>query len=121
MTDNSNPEDIQPNLPARQEQGAQRKTFVLKRRSEPALPHFAIRYADELNAAQLAAVEQVDGPVLVVAGAGTGKTRTLVYRVSRMIELGIRPEKHCGRHGSTNRSYRGSGMPVTIMTGLNGQ
>ena len=92
MTDNSNPEDIQPNLPARQEQGAPRKTFVLKRRSEPALPHFAIRYADELNAAQLAAVEQVDGPVLVVAGAGTGKTRTLVYRVSRMIELGIRPE-----------------------------
>lgn len=70
-----------------------RRTFVLKKKSDmEGVPHFRIRYADELNAAQLAAVEQVDGPVLVVAGAGTGKTRTLVYRVSRMIELGIRPE-----------------------------
>ncbi len=71
-----------------------RKTFVLKRRNEvEGVPHFRIRYADELNAAQLAVVEQTDGPLLVIAGAGTGKTRTLVYRVSRMIELGIHPEQ----------------------------
>ena len=71
-----------------------RKTFVLKRKSEvERVPHFRIRYAEELNAAQLAAVEQVDGPMLVIAGAGTGKTRTLVYRVSRLIELGIKPEQ----------------------------
>jgi DNA helicase-2/ATP-dependent DNA helicase PcrA len=77
---------VQPDRPAR-------KTFVLKRRSDvEGGTHFRIRYADELNPAQYAAVEQVEGPMLVVAGAGTGKTRTLIYRVSRMIELGIRPE-----------------------------
>lgn len=92
MTD----EDLQQhgeNLPAERGTPAPRKTFVIKRqRDVESAPHFRIRYADELNAAQLAAVEQVEGPVLVVAGAGTGKTRTLIYRVSRMIELGIRPE-----------------------------
>lgn len=72
----------------------QRRTFVLKRRSEAGgEANFRIRYADELNAAQLAAVEQIEGPMLVVAGAGTGKTRTLVYRVARMIESGIHPEQ----------------------------
>ncbi|MEP7219370.1 MAG: ATP-dependent helicase [Bacteroidota bacterium] len=80
-------------LPERSETPAPRKTFVLKRRSEAESgPTFRIRYADELNAAQLAVVERVEGPVLVVAGAGTGKTRTLIYRVARMIEMGIRPE-----------------------------
>lgn len=70
----------------------QRRTFVLKRRDDAAgAHHFTIRYADELNPSQLAAVEQMDGPVLVIAGAGTGKTRTLVYRVARMIETGIPP------------------------------
>lgn len=48
-------------------------------------------YAQELNAQQLAAVEVVDGPALVIAGAGSGKTRALVYRVARLIDLGIDP------------------------------
>ncbi|MBS1912513.1 MAG: ATP-dependent helicase [Bacteroidetes bacterium] len=75
------------------ERSTGRRTFVLKRRDDSALEtRFRIRYADELNAAQLAVAEQIDGPVLVVAGAGTGKTRTLVYRVARMIESGIAPE-----------------------------
>lgn len=79
------------NLPERA--SPPRRTFVVKRRKDTeGLPKFRIRYGDELNAAQLAAVEQIEGPVLVVAGAGTGKTRTLVYRVARMIELGIDPE-----------------------------
>lgn len=70
-----------------------RKTFVLKKKSDmDGRPTFKIRYAEELNPAQLAAVEQIEGPVLVVAGAGTGKTRTLIYRLSRMIELGIRAD-----------------------------
>jgi len=53
---------------------------------------FRIRYRDELNESQYEAAAHLDGPVLVVAGAGTGKTRTLTYRVARLIEQGIRPE-----------------------------
>ena len=33
-----------------------------------------------------------EGPLLIVAGAGTGKTRTLVYRVARLVEIGAKPE-----------------------------
>ncbi|HKP85153.1 MAG TPA: UvrD-helicase domain-containing protein [Blastocatellia bacterium] len=51
-----------------------------------------IDYEKELNRTQYEAVTTVDGPLLIVAGAGTGKTRTLVYRVARLIETGIRPE-----------------------------
>ena len=52
---------------------------------------FRIKYAELLNPAQLAAVTHRDGPMLVVAGAGSGKTRTLIYRVARLIESGVPP------------------------------
>lgn len=51
-----------------------------------------IDYKSELNEAQLKAVMTTEGPLLIVAGAGTGKTRTLVYRVARLVETGIKPE-----------------------------
>jgi DNA helicase-2/ATP-dependent DNA helicase PcrA len=51
-----------------------------------------IDYESELNEAQFQAVTTIEGPLLVVAGAGTGKTRTLVYRVARLVETGVRPE-----------------------------
>ena len=70
---------------------APRRKIVLKRRDDVANRGFSIRYDEELNPAQLEAVEQVRGPILVIAGAGTGKTRTLIYRVARMIESGIQP------------------------------
>ena len=50
-----------------------------------------VDYASELNRQQLAVVEHAGGPMLVLAGAGSGKTRTLVYRVSRLIEDGVPP------------------------------
>jgi len=52
-----------------------------------------IDYARELNEQQLAAVTAVPGPSLVIAGAGSGKTRTLIYRVSYLLEQGIPPDR----------------------------
>jgi DNA helicase-2/ATP-dependent DNA helicase PcrA len=54
-------------------------------------PRFRIDYAGELNEEQYRAATTVDGPVLVIAGAGSGKTRTLVYRVARLVESGVPP------------------------------
>lgn len=51
-----------------------------------------IDYEQELNEAQFKAVTTTEGPLLIVAGAGTGKTRTLVYRVARLVEIGVKPE-----------------------------
>lgn len=47
---------------------------------------------ENLNDAQYEAVTHTKGPVLVIAGAGSGKTRTLVYRVAHLIEQGVAPE-----------------------------
>jgi len=51
-----------------------------------------IDYEHVLNPAQLEAVTAPDGPILVIAGAGSGKTRTLVYRVARLVASGVPPE-----------------------------
>ena len=50
-----------------------------------------IDYANALNQEQLAVVLEGDGPCLVLAGAGSGKTRTLTYRVAYLIERGVDP------------------------------
>jgi len=55
--------------------------------------HRRIAYEKELNERQLATVMHPGGPMLVLAGAGSGKTRTLVYRVCRLIEDGVPPPK----------------------------
>lgn len=52
---------------------------------------YRIPYDQLLNKAQLSAVMHTSGPALVLAGAGTGKTRTLTYRVARLVEDGTDP------------------------------
>ncbi len=53
----------------------------------------AVDYLSELNKAQRQAVEYIDGPSLVIAGAGSGKTRVLTYKVVHLLNSGYRPQE----------------------------
>ena len=65
------------------------RQYTLQR--APRSTSIQIDYAAELNEQQLAAVTAPPGPLLVIAGAGCGKTRTLTYRVAYLLENGIDP------------------------------
>src|SRR6266849_3634714 len=54
---------------------------------------YRVKYEEELNPEQLEVVMAGEGPLLVIAGAGSGKTRALTYRVSRLIEDGVDPSQ----------------------------
>src|SRR5260221_5892659 len=72
------------------------KRYELKKRADELhLVHpqrFQIDYKNQLNHAQYEAVTSINGPHLIIAGAGTGKTRTIVYRVAYLVELGVKPD-----------------------------
>lgn len=66
------------------------KKYVLKKR-EVTNKNYKVNYAQDLNEKQLEAVMSNEGALLVIAGAGSGKTKTLTYRVARLIEDGTPP------------------------------
>ncbi len=75
------------------------KKYTLKRFSQNSEPvvkispaNLTIDYEHLLNPAQYEAVAVEEGSYLIIAGAGTGKTRTLVYRLARLVELGYDPK-----------------------------
>jgi len=66
------------------------RKYTLKPAPKPK-KQYRVPYEDQLNHEQLEVVMAGDGPMLVIAGAGSGKTRALTYRVSRLIEDGVDP------------------------------
>jgi DNA helicase II / ATP-dependent DNA helicase PcrA len=67
------------------------KQYILKNTPLSTHRSSGLDYRNELNDAQYQAATTVEGPLLIIAGAGTGKTRTLVYRVAHLIDIGVDP------------------------------
>jgi DNA helicase II / ATP-dependent DNA helicase PcrA len=69
------------------------KRYVIKRPASPSDLEKLSRFREELNEEQLQVVTSPAGPSLVIAGAGSGKTRTITYRVAYLIEQGVNPSE----------------------------
>ena len=67
------------------------KQYILRKTTLSSSRPSGLDYRKELNDAQYQAATTVEGPLLIIAGAGTGKTRTLVYRVAHLIDIGVDP------------------------------
>ncbi len=68
------------------------KKYVLKA-NKPVQTNLPESFYDGLNSAQREAIEFGEGPLLLIAGAGSGKTKTLVHRVARLVHEGVPPER----------------------------
>ena len=67
------------------------RRYVIRQDAAPVAPISGIDYRTALNEEQYAAVSSEPGPALVIAGAGSGKTRTLTYRVAWLLDHGTDP------------------------------
>ncbi|MBE9547603.1 MAG: ATP-dependent helicase [Proteobacteria bacterium] len=76
-----------------------------------------VNYEEELNPEQIQVVMAEDGPILVIAGAGSGKTRTITYRVARLIESGVSPDRIL-LATFTNKAAREMLGRVDMLTGI---
>jgi DNA helicase-2/ATP-dependent DNA helicase PcrA len=72
---------------------AEVRVYHSRERAESGAANERRDFSTELNPEQAAAAIYGDGPLLIVAGAGTGKTRTLVYRVAHLLAEGAPPER----------------------------
>ncbi len=91
------------------------KKYVIKR-DENSLPEKLTRYWQELNEEQFRVVTAKPNAALVVAGAGTGKTRAITYRVAYLIEQGVSPQRIL-LATFTNRAAREMLKRVEMLTG----
>jgi DNA helicase II / ATP-dependent DNA helicase PcrA len=91
------------------------KKYVIKR-DETSLPEKLTRYRNELNEEQFRVVTSKPCATLVVAGAGTGKTRTITYRVAYLLEQGVSPQRIL-LATFTNRAAREMLKRVESLTG----
>ena len=67
------------------------RRYAIRQDAAPVAPISGIDYRTALNEEQYAAVSSEPGPALVIAGAGSGKTRTLTYRVAWLLDHGTDP------------------------------
>ncbi len=91
------------------------KKYVIKR-DKSGLPEKLTRYRQELNEEQFKVVTAIPGASLVIAGAGTGKTRTITYRVAYLLEQGVSPDRIL-LATFTNRAAREMLRRVEALTG----
>ena len=91
------------------------KKYVIKR-DESSLPEHLTRYRSELNEQQFRVVTAKPQATLIIAGAGTGKTRAITYRVAYLIEQGVSPQKIL-LATFTNRAAREMLKRVETLTG----
>src|SRR3954468_16761642 len=69
------------------------KRYVIKRPAGSRMPDRLARYREELNEEQFAVATAPAGAALVIAGAGSGKTRAITYRVAYLVEQGVAPAR----------------------------
>ena len=95
------------------------KRYVIKRPAGSQVPDRLARYREELNEEQLAVATAPAGSALVIAGAGSGKTRAITYRVAYLVEHGVAPARVM-LATFTNRAAREMLRRVEQLTGGGG-